>query len=161
MTSLTTTSPPADQAPAVTTQQVERMKHALPPLLGRYPASREERDATISAVEKIAQAAQGKWIAQRVVILLDHYFTTQSHPAAMEGVARDWIEELNTYPEWAIEAACRWWISRENPKRRQKPVPGCISAKAHEEMATIRIARRMVDFYDKYGNSPPAFLQAG
>lgn len=110
---------------------------------------------------QLDREADSRWIAQRVVSLLSHYFVAEIHPAAMEKVASDWTRQLELYPEWAIEAACDWWVSRHNPKRRQKPVPGDIADRANTEAAIIRIARSNLALFEKYGTNPPSFVSAG
>lgn len=59
----------------------------------------------------------------------------------MAAIAEDWVQELSDYPEWALQKAFRWWIGRENEKRRQKPVPGDISDRAYVEMSIVRAAK--------------------
>jgi len=59
----------------------------------------------------------------------------------MAEIAKDWAEELQDYPEWALQKAFRWWTGRENQKRRQKPVPGDISERAHIELSIVRAAQ--------------------
>ncbi|MDO6458872.1 hypothetical protein Q4494_17455 [Celeribacter halophilus] len=113
----------------------------------------------MAALEQIGTPANKKWIAQRVAVLLAHYFIVDGHPAVMEAVAADWIRELEGYPEWAIEAACEWWLSRYNPKCHQKPLPGAISSRAHIDSAMISAAKSLCQFFERYGNNPPAFLR--
>ena len=61
-------------------------------------------------------------------------------------------------PGWAIEAACSWWLSRHNPSRRKKPLPGDISERAHLEARIITAGRKQVEWYEKYVDDPPAFI---
>ena len=59
----------------------------------------------------------------------------------MRVIADDWGSELSGYPSWALKKAFAWWIGRDNPKRRQKPLPGDISDRAHVEMSIVRAAK--------------------
>lgn len=126
---------------------------------GQYPANNDEYEATMAAVARLGIPASERWIGQRVVVLLTHYFVANSHPDALEAVANDWIRELRGYPEWAIDAACEWWLSRHNSKRHKKPLPGDISARAHIEAAIVSAARSQCQYFERYGNNPPAFLK--
>lgn len=148
----------AEAMTVVEPRQVEHIKTSLPPLRGQYPTSRDEAEATKNAIRELDTPADPRWLAQRVVTLLTHYFITDAHPAALESIAMDWTHELGGYPDWAIEAACKWWLSRHNPKRRYKPMPGDISERAQVEAAIINTGRKQVEFYERYGENPPAFL---
>ena len=66
-----------------------------------------------------------------------------------------WQDELAGYPLWALHNATRWWLSRHNPDRRKKPLPGDISARCEVEMMLVRIAQRKVDQFDKFGAPKP------
>lgn len=135
------------------------MLASLPPFNGRYPMSESEADATEDAASRLSVPADRKWIAQRVVCLLTHYFVADFHPSALENVALDWTAELDGYPEWAIEKACQWWVSKGNKKRGKKPLPGDISERAEVEMAPIKAGKYMVSAFRKYGETPPEFLR--
>lgn len=125
---------------------------------GLYPTSQTEADETRRTLERIAKPAPAQWVAQRVVTLLTHYFIAEAHPAALKQIAEDWIDELAEFPEWAIEAACRWWVGRENERRSRKPLPGDISDRAAKFMAPVHAGRAKVAAFERYGNKPPAFL---
>ena len=112
-----------------------------------------------AAAERLGVPASERLIAQRVVVLLTHYFVANAHPDAIEAVANDWIRELRGYPGWAIDAGCEWWMSRCNAKRRQKPLPGDISARAHIETEMVSVARSQCQYFERYGNNPPAFIK--
>ncbi|SEN87406.1 hypothetical protein SAMN04489859_102031 [Paracoccus alcaliphilus] len=131
-----------------------------PVLRGRYPSSKTEADEARRAIQPLSQPADPLWIGQRVVTLLYHYFAADIAPAAIEAMAEDWITELREYPAWAIEAACKAWLSKDNPKRGKKPMPGDISEGADKSAALITSARQMIKFYEKYGDQPPAYLKS-
>lgn len=130
----------------------------MPPLQGRYPTSAEEAERTAAAIQDLEAPAEPAWIAQRAVTLLSHYFVAEQNIGALKAVAADWQRELKGYPDWAIDAACAWWLSRHNPKRRNKPMPGDISDRANTEAAILTIGRKAVENWKKYGGNPPAFL---
>ncbi|WP_306150680.1 hypothetical protein [Roseovarius sp. MMSF_3281] len=70
-------------------------------------------------------------------------------PAMMEGIADDWVDELNGLPAWAIQKACQWWIGADNPDRRKRPLPGDISQRARKEMGIIRCAELALERHDQ------------
>lgn len=136
------------------------MKHSLPVLKGLYPTSENELAATKVAVDRLSEKADPAWIAQRVVKLLSHYFVADFHGEAVKAVAKDWLNELREFPDWAIEQACAWWVSRHNEHRRKKPLPGDISERALKKAGFVETGRSLIAAYKKYGNNPPAFLRA-
>lgn len=71
----------------------------------------------------------------------------------MQAIAEDWNEELKDYPAWALQKASRWWMSRNNEKRRQKPIAGDIAARAQWEMGVIRVAEGSLRRFDTGSNS--------
>lgn len=110
-------------------------------------------------LDDLGKPADPAWIAQRVVMLLSHYFVADLHPAALSGVAADWQRELSGLPDWAVDAACCWWTSRHNTKRRSKPLPGDISEQGHREIAVLKVGQKAIENYDRYGDNPPSFLE--
>lgn len=135
------------------------MKTSLPPLRGRYPTSEAEVAQLESVLLRISLRPDAKWLAGRIVTLLSHYYVAEIHPSAMEAIAKDWTKELADLPEWAINDACHWWVSRHNPKRAKRPLPGDISDRAHVEAAIIDIGWKQVSNFKKYGANPPSFLK--
>ena len=107
----------------------------------------------------LGKPADPVFVSTWVITLLHHYYVGELPEVAQDGIARHWLIELAEYPDWAIDAACTWWVSRNNPKRNKKPLPGDISARAHEEMAPIRTAKLQVERYAKFGDNPPEFLK--
>ena len=67
----------------------------------------------------------------------------------MTAIAEDWHEELKRYPGWAIQNACRWWMSVSNGKRRQKPLPGDIAERARKEIGIVRAAEYAVRRFER------------
>lgn len=140
-------------------RQVKHITNSLGPLQGLYPKSHQEAQETGLTLAQIAKPAKAKWIAQRVVTLLTHYFIAEAHPAALSQIAEDWIAELSECPEWAIDAACKWWIGSKNDKRGRKPLPGDISARTLMIMAPIFSGKAMLSAFEKHGNNPPPYLK--
>lgn len=58
----------------------------------------------------------------------------------MAAIADDWNTELQGYPGWAIQNAARWWMSADNDKRRQKPMPGDIAQRCKAEIGIVKVA---------------------
>jgi len=112
-------------------------------------------------LSELERPAQRAWIAQRVVQLFGHYPATQLHEEVVSKVAKDWISELADLPEWAIDEACAWWISRHNTKKKRtfRPLPGDISERANQSMSICRTARSILKLFDQYGVTPPPFLK--
>lgn len=147
-------------AQALQPQQVEHIKRSSPVLLGRYPKSREEAEAARQAIVNLDTKAASPWIAQRAVTFLAaHYFVAEMAEAVAVQIGRDWKRELSDYPQWAIEAAFNWWISSRNDQRGKRPLPGDIAERAALEASILTMGRKQVDFYEKYGDNPPAFLR--
>lgn len=69
------------------------------------------------------------------------------------GIARRAFSALG-HDVWS----CDWWTSKDNQKRRQKPVPGDISEQAHKHAQIIRSGQKMIEAFEKFGDHPPAFL---
>ncbi len=71
----------------------------------------------------------------------------------MAAIADDWNAELQGAPSWAIQNACRWWMSADNDKRRQKPMPGDISARCKIELGVVKIAELALRRFEGGGYS--------
>lgn len=157
MTSVATQPSPAR---VLQPQQVERIKASSPVLRGCYPKSRAEAEQARRDILSLETKAEHSWIAQRAVTFLaaNYFVAEMAEPVSMQ-LARDWTRELAGYPQWAIEAACNWWISKQNPNRRCKPVPGDISERAALEASILTMGRKQVQFYERYGDNPPEFLR--
>jgi hypothetical protein len=108
---------------------------------GRLADSAEEAEAVRDMVEYLEKPAPRKWVAGRALTLLSQYFAPNMDEAITQAIANDWCEMLAPYPAWAIANACRWWMSRENPNKARRPLPGDIQEAAHREMEMVRVAR--------------------
>jgi len=104
----------------------------------------DEKNKVKATIEQITVPASNEWIAGRVSTLLDHYFTAPFPAPAMQAVAQDWIKILGNLPPWAIQAACMWWLSEDNPNAHRKPLPGDIAKRAKAEMGIVRLAEGAV-----------------
>lgn len=81
----------------------------------------------------------------RVAALLNPYYDKDTPPAIRKMEAEDWLEELQSYPQWAIERAVRWWKSADNPGRRKKPLEGDIAARCKVEMRGIGSLQKILE----------------
>lgn len=134
-----------DELPKHATPEIaRRMMDSLPAFSARRSETERELQLAMDACRYLDELPPKKWIAGRVVTLLSHYFVAQTDAAVAEAMADDWCEMLEEYPAWAIANACRWWMSRENPRKHFKPMPGDIQERAHVEMMPIRAALIMI-----------------
>lgn len=139
-----------------TPEDAARIKQCLTPFRALRPKTEAEVSEAKAAIEFLSKTAPRKWISARVVTMLSHYFVAQQDEASARAVAEDWAVMLSEYPAWAIANACRWWMSRENPRRSYKPVPGDIQDRSHIEMEAVRAARMMVDMGVSAAREEPA-----
>ena len=135
-------------------QTVATMTRSWPDLAKRHLTSKEERDLTALAIQKISTPATPRAIAAKVVPILSEYFVALDRAGVSEQVGEIWQDELAPYPLWSIHKACRWWLSKDNANRRRKPLPGDISERCEVEMMLVRIAQRRVDHFDQHGPPP-------
>lgn len=133
------------------------MKNCSPVLQGRYPTTKTEASEAAEAVHALSVKASSGFIATEVYTLLSHYFVNDLPESVQAKIASQWHRELDGLPAWAIEAACAWWVGRNNDKRGKKPLPGDISARATMEMSPVRFAAKQVEAYQAYGDTPPAW----
>lgn len=59
-------------------------------------------------------------------------------------------------PAWAIQKACRWWMSADNEDRRKKPIAGDIAARAKIEMGAVKLATSALGRFERGGVLPEA-----
>lgn len=88
---------------------------------------------------KLPQSSDPEWIAGRVQTLLAHYFEPSRDAALTRAMLADWIEDLQTIPQWAIDDACRTY-RRDQPRRR--PTPGDIRNRALSAVGERRSRER-------------------
>ena len=89
-----------------------------------------------------------KWLLGRVATLQAQYYTTNLPEAMQEAIAEDWYQSLKQYPAWSIANAVRWYMSKDNPQRKSKPICGDIEERCHIELANIRYAEHAVSRFD-------------
>ena len=135
--------------PAVTPEEAARMTASWPGLLHSPIQTKGQADQIAEAIRKLTVPATKQWIAGRVATVLSQYFASSVPTEMVAAIAEDWHEELRTYPAWAIQNACRWWMGSGNDKRRQKPLPGDIAARARLEMGAINVAERSVKTFER------------
>ena len=111
-------------------------------------ATIDERDYLVAAIERVSAPVTVKWLMGRIATLQAQYYTTALPEQFQEAIADDWHHELREYPAWAIAKAVRWWMSRNNDKRRYKPVAGDISERARFEMGIVKVAQSAVRRFD-------------
>lgn len=132
------------QAGAITQAQAdrgrERLKHLLPSLR-ECPEARSEVERILP---HLTRPARGEWVLARVVSLLNPYFEREAPQAIREMEAEDWAEALAEFPEWAINAAVRWWKGADNPRRSRRPVEGDIAERCRIEMGAALAAKRLL-----------------
>lgn len=106
--------------------------------------SQTEADQINAAVKRLKVPASRTWIVGRSATLLVQYFVSSIPEEMAKAIGDDWCAELDGYPVWAIQKACRWWMSRDNPKRGRKPISGDIAERAKIEMGVVRYAEGAV-----------------
>lgn len=136
-----------------TPEEVTRITASWPDLLRQPIATQREATQLSRQVTELTTPASRKWISGRVATLLSHYFVSSVPSDVMAAMAEDWINELKTLPPWAIQKACRWWMSNDNPERRKKPLPGDIAAQARRELGPVACAEVALKRFER-ANAP-------
>lgn len=85
----------------------------------------------------------------RILALLAPYFASDIPEGVRRIEAEDWRASLAGRPQWAIEKACRWWKSDENPDHRKKPFEGDIVDRVKFEMGILSFGAMKVREYDR------------
>jgi hypothetical protein len=73
---------------------------------------------------------------------MQHYYLRDLPDKVRDSVLRDFARILQGFPLWALEEAKTIWLSDDNPKHRQKPVPGDIQALARRIMQPVEAAKQ-------------------
>ncbi len=97
-----------------------------PPLLTESTAATVRE--TIDELEDYLTPASRAYIGQKVATLLSHYFVADAGVDHQAAIGSDWIEDLEDFPEWAIDEACLTWRRGD----RRKPTPGDIRTLARQ-----------------------------
>ena len=115
------------------------------------PADRPSLEMTELAVRAILQPAAPEWIATRILALLGTYPDKPQPDGVREMQFEDWMTALEGHPQWAIENACRWWKSHDNPDRRWRPVEGDIVARVRKEVRGVPVLMRFLRTLEELG----------
>lgn len=78
--------------------------------------------------------APQKWLAARIMTLLEHYFVPNRNENAERAVAQDWFYSLRNLPLFAVQQACEEWRDFET----RKPVPADIRERAEKIAAPMQ-----------------------
>lgn len=128
----------------------------VPPVLPREQYE-DIRFAQIPSHEAYLRPSERKWINQRVVALLSHYFVPDIPPEAQLVALADWVRLLSPFPQWAVQAAVDEWLSRPG---RQKPMPGDIIAacrwRVEEPALNLKLLRKLAARYEQAQLGGPA-----
>lgn len=111
-------------------------------------ASRTDRDQIVSSIGQLRTPCDQAWLMARVLSLLSQYFAADIPESVKRIEAEDWRAALGVWPAWAIEKACRWWKSDENPDHRRKPLEGDIVERVKFEMGIVSFGAMKVREYD-------------
>jgi hypothetical protein len=129
-------------------EQMEDITRSWRDLLHTPLVSKIERDALEEAINKLYTPAPAKWITGRIASLLAQYFQGDISEGMMKSIADDWYHELKDFPAWSISKAVRWWIGKDNPDRRKKPMTGDIAERAQKELGLIIVAQSAIRRFD-------------
>ncbi len=121
----------------------QRLTHSLQ----RSLACKADRDVMAVEVDRLARPGDLKRLLVHVTLLLSGYQTNLPEEALRAEVGY-WAKAIADLPEWALEAACRWWRSADNPWRHRRPIEGDIVAHARQEMAFLHVARLRIEEFD-------------
>lgn len=130
-------------------EQMEDITRSWRDLLHTPLTSKTERDALEEAMNKLYTPAPAKWITGRIASLLAQYFQGDISEGMMKSIADDWYHELKDFPAWSIAKAVRWWIGKDNPDRRKKPMTGDIAERAQKELGPLMVARAAINSFDR------------
>lgn len=105
--------------------------HSMPP--ATYSMKERARQVKGKIATWLAPA-DSKAIAGHVTLLLQHYYRDANIPPAIaEGLALQWLECLEEFPEWAVKAACVEYL--KNDSKGRKPSPGQVVALARQQVS--------------------------
>lgn len=128
--------------------RAERMTAWWPRSLQSHIETRTDRDQIEAGIRRLSVPCDPAWLMARVLALLTPYFTANVPEGVRRMEAEDWRAALEGKPAWAIEKACRWWKSDENPDHRRKPLEGDIVERVKFEMGILTFGAMKVRDYD-------------
>lgn len=98
---------------------------------------KEKAELVKVKTEAMLAPADSKALAVHVTLLLQHYYRDANIPPAIaEGLAMQWLECLENFPEWAVKAACIDYLKGDTKGR--KPSPGQIVSLAAQQVGKYR-----------------------
>lgn len=112
-------------------------------------ATRTDRDQIEAGIRQLSVPCDPAWLMARVLALLTPYFTSNVPEGVRRIEAEDWRAALDGKPQWAVEKACRWWKSEENPDHRRKPLEGDIVERVKFEMGVLSFGAMKIREYDE------------
>lgn len=133
----------------ISADRAERMTAWWPRSLELPVASRSDRDQIEAGIKQLSVPCDQAWLMARVLALLTPYFTSNIPEGVRRIEAEDWRASLDRFPQWAVEKACRWWKSDENPDHRRKPLEGDIAERVRFEMGILSFGAMKVRQYDR------------
>lgn len=133
----------------ISADRADRMTAWWPRSLTSQVASRTDRDQIEAGIKALSQPCDPAWLMARVLALLTPYFTANVPEGVRRMEAEDWRAALDGKPQWAVEKACRWWKSDENPDHRRKPLEGDIVERVKFEMGILTFGALKVRDYDR------------
>lgn len=133
----------------ISADRADRMTQWWPRSLTSQVATRTDRDQIEAGIRQLSVPCDPAWLMARVLALLTPYFTSNVPEGVRRIEAEDWRAALDGKPQWAVEKACRWWKSEENPDHRRKPLEGDIVDRVKFEMGIISFGAMKVREYDE------------
>lgn len=102
----------------------------------------------LAKTEQYLVPAESKAIAGHITLMLQHYYRGANIPPSVaEGLALQWLECLEDFPEWAVRGAVKEYL--KNDVKGRKPVPGQIVALARQQTSKYHAlkfqCRRIID----------------
>lgn len=112
------------------------LRQGRPPKLRDLIACLRSADAaTLNAVRQaMKEPASGEWLAGRITTLRRHYSASLPDDRHDEAMMEDWLDVLDPFPQFAVEAACADYLRSET----FPPRPADICQRAAAIMADLR-----------------------
>jgi hypothetical protein len=133
------------QTPTPNPKQLEQLRPRLGDLLRQLQSAKPGAiDATthrnaelaVEFYDHVTQPAPARWTAARIHTLLVQTYVLAAEEIINEQVAEDWLNALESYPAWAIKAACDEWCAESHNGR--KPTAGDIASLCAKQLALVR-----------------------
>ena len=108
------------------------------------PGSRPAIEVVERAVSEVLQPCDTRWLAVCVASMLSSYYQRDEPQPVRDKIMADWLDALRPYPAWAVDSACRWWRSEDNPDRRRRPLEGDIVARVRRELRGVHLVPQLL-----------------